>query len=125
MGPPVPSCRVNREGGEQSQTGKSINLGDELGQVVQLLLQRCRIGISHHDVTVETLLADSDSYVLAVTFEDLGARDHETVGVRVGGVRCVNIDTLALGLFSEGSALAVADLFDSVGTLQLRRVRRT
>jgi len=27
----------------------------------------------------------------------------------------MNINTLALGLFSEGNALAVADLFDSVG----------
>jgi len=30
--------------------------------------------------------------------------------VRVGGVECINIDTLAFGLISEGNALAAADL---------------
>jgi len=128
---------TNHEGGEQSQTGNTTDLGNELGQVVQLLLQRSGIGISpescknksasldqekcdfkehtHHDAAVETLLTDGDNHVLAITFENLGTRNHKTIGVRIGGVECMNVDTLALGLFSEGDALAVADLFDSVG----------
>jgi len=70
---------------------------------------------THHDAAIETLLTDGDNHVLAITIEDLGARDHGTIGVRIEGVECMNVDTLRLGLFSEGNALAVADLFDSVG----------
>jgi len=57
----------------------------------------------HHDTTVETLLTDSDNYVLAVIFEDLGTRGHETIGVHIWGVKCMNIDTPALDLFPEGT----------------------
>jgi len=38
---------------------------------------------------------------LAITFEDLGTRNHEAVGVGIGGVESVNVGTLALALFPE------------------------
>jgi len=99
---------ANHEGGEQSQTGNTTNLGNEPGQVFQLLLQWSGIGISpesckdervvsipgsgrvefkehtHHDAAVETLLTDGDNHVLAINFKNLGARDHETIGVHIG-----------------------------------------
>jgi hypothetical protein len=67
---------------------------------------------THHDATVETLLTYSNNDVLAITFEDLGARDHEAIGVGVGCV--VAFGTLALGLLPEGDAIVVADLFYGV-----------
>ena len=38
------------------------------------------------DMTVETLLTDSDDDILAITFDDLGIRNHEAVGVGVGAL---------------------------------------
>jgi len=43
---------------------------------------------THHDVAIETLLTNGDSHILAIIFKDLGARDHETIGVRIGGIEC-------------------------------------
>ena len=70
---------------------------------------------THHDTTVEALLTDGDDDVLAITFENLGTRDHETVGVSVGGVESMDVSTLALGLFPEHDTVIVADLLDGVG----------
>jgi hypothetical protein len=70
---------------------------------------------THHDTTVETLLTDSDDDILAVTFEDLGTGNHETIGMGVGGVESVNVGTLPFGLFPERNTLIVDDLLDGVG----------
>ena len=70
---------------------------------------------THHDMTVETLLTNSYDNVLAITFKDLGARNHETIRVRVGGIESMTVDTLAFGLLPEGNALVVGNLFDSIG----------
>ena len=69
---------------------------------------------AHHDTTVETLLTDSYDNILAITFEDLGARNHETIRVCVGGIKSMTIDTLTFGLLPEGNALVVGNLFDGI-----------
>jgi hypothetical protein len=52
---------ANHEGGEQSQTGNTTNLGNELGQVVQLLLQRSRIGISPESCRMSGVISNHGS----------------------------------------------------------------
>jgi len=65
-------------------------------------------------MAVGTLLTDGDNDVLAVAFENLGTRNHKAVGVGVGGVECVNVGTLALGLFPEHDTIVIGDLLDRV-----------
>jgi len=70
---------------------------------------------THHGTTVETLLAHSDDDVLAITVEDLGAGNHEAVGVGVEGIGCMDIGTLGLGLFPRYDTVIIANLLDGVG----------
>jgi hypothetical protein len=70
---------------------------------------------THHDTTVETLLTDSDNDILAVTFEDLGTRNHETIGAGVGDAESVNVGALPSGQFPERNAVIVGDLLDGIG----------
>ena len=68
---------------------------------------------THHDTTVETLLADGDHNVLAMALEDFGTREHEAVCMRVCGVESMTV-TVVLGLFPEVDVIFVADLFYSI-----------
>ena len=67
---------------------------------------------THHDATVETPLINSGDDVLAVTVKNLGARNHETIGVNV---ESVSVGTLALGPFPELEAFVIADLPNGIG----------
>jgi len=70
---------------------------------------------THHDTAVETLPTDSDDDILAVTAENLGTRNHETIGVSVGNVESVGAGALAPGLFPKPKQFVVADLPNDIG----------
>ena len=61
----------------------------------------------HGTTAVEALLTDSDDDIPPITSDDLGTRNHETIGVRVGNVR-----TPALGLSPERIATIIVELLD-------------
>ena len=69
---------------------------------------------THHDTAVEAVRSDSDNDVFAVTIQDLGARNHETIGISISGVESVNVGTLASGPLTERDAIFVSGLFDGV-----------
>ena len=73
---------------------------------------------TRHNTTVETLLTDSHGNVLAITFEDLGARHHETVRVRVGGTESMTVDTLAFGITGRLSMKKCNSRFSSPSRLR-------
>ena len=50
-----------------------------------------------------------------MTVDNLGARNHETIGVSVGNGESVSGGALALGLFPELEALVVVDLLNGIG----------
>lgn len=73
---------ANHERAEEDETGERTELGNELGQSVELELERRGRGITaegHHGTSVERVGADGDDDVLADTLEDLAARDEEAV----------------------------------------------
>ena len=72
-------------------------------------------GLTHHDMSIGTLLADSDDDVLAVTFHDISTGNHEAICVGIGGTECMSIRTLTPGLLPECDVILITNLFDGVG----------
>ena len=70
---------------------------------------------THSDTVFETPPTDSNDDVLAMTVDNLGARNHETIGVNIGDVEPMSAGTLALGLFPKPKEFVVADLPNDTG----------
>ena len=60
---------------------------------------------TNHDTAVKTLLTNSDDDISAVTVKNPGARNHETISVRIRGV-----DLMSAGALALPDAFVVANL---------------
>ena len=69
---------------------------------------------THHDITVKILLTNNCDNALAITSKNLGARNHETICVCIGGIESMTINTLAFGMLPEGNTLIVGNLLDGI-----------